>query len=408
VIPTKLTLKVGPNATASASITIENTGSDSELNERISLDINLGRKMVRTYRTAISALLAAACTLVLAMQTAAAEPATTGRGLWVGGTVFFSEFQGKALKQSGTPRAAIAFGSRAFFNPTSIVFDAHHNLWAGFGGVVGNRPAPVVEISAADIVALASGLAVKPQVIIDYPSNKPQAFVVPHSLGFDASGDLWVADADVHGLAEFTRNQIVHSGSPPANISIASQDFLPNVMRFDKSDNLWMAQFSVPPSAQQVLKFVPGDRAASGEPNPSLTIDLPDALKVADLGIDSAGNLWIAGGSSRGDALEMFSASDLAGSGEISPAAETMVTSSAFGVVFGGSCLGGIDFDHVGDLWVSVGTNNDECEAAQQVVEFTPGQLAIGGNQTPTVTIGQNKKKTNLFVPGPIRFGPSP
>jgi hypothetical protein len=61
----------------------------------------------------------------------------------------------------------------------------------------------------------------------------------------------------------------------------------------------------------------------------------------------------------------------------------------------------------LGDLWVSVGTNNDECEAAQQIIEFTPGQLSTGGDLTPSVTILQNKKQTNLIAPGPIRFGPT-
>jgi hypothetical protein len=366
--------------------------------------------MVRNYRTGIGAIALAAVGIVaFAIQIGAAEPAAIGRGLWVGGTKFFSEFQGKALKQSGTPRPLIAFGSRAIFDPTSMIFDRHNNLWVGFSGTtIGNGGAPVVEISAGDIAAIAAGITVLPKVTIGYPNKaKPQAFVVPHSLGFDAAGDLWVADADVHGLVEFTHKQIAHSGALPANISITAQDFLPNVMRFDGSDNLWLVQFGLPSNPQQLLKFAPSDRATSGPPNPSLVIDLPDALNVADLGFDSAGNLWIAGGSSHGDALEMFPASDLGGSVEISPEAETIVTSSAFGHVFGGSCLGGIDFDHLGDLWVSVGTNNDECEAAQQIIEFTPSQLSTGGDLTPSVTILQNKKQTNLITPGPIRFGPT-
>jgi hypothetical protein len=104
----------------------------------------------------------------------------------------------------------------------------------------------------------------------------------------------------------------------------------------------------------------------------------------------------------------MIPASDLGGSGQISPSASVMVTSSAFGLLVGtGSCLGGIDFDRSGDLWVSVGAKNADCEANTQVVKFTPGQLGTGGNLTPSVTIGENSKATNLFLPGPLRFGPA-
>jgi hypothetical protein len=96
--------------------------------------------MVRNYRTGIRAIaLAAAGIVAFAMQVAGAEPAAIGRGLWVGGTRYFSEFQGKALKSSGIPRARIAFGSNAFFDPTSMTFDRHNNLWAGFSGVNANR-----------------------------------------------------------------------------------------------------------------------------------------------------------------------------------------------------------------------------------------------------------------------------
>ena len=31
----------------------------------------------------------------------------------------------------------------------------------------------------------------------------------------------------------------------------------------------------------------------------------------------------------------------------------------------------------------------------------------MGGNLNPAVIIGQNNKKTNLFIPGPLRLGPT-
>ena len=86
-----------------------------------------------------------------------------------------------------------------------------------------------------------------------------------------------------------------------------------------------------------------------------------------------------------------------------SPSPSLIITSSAFG---SGWCLGGLDFDHSGDLWVSVVGSNGGCEADTQLVEFTPSQLSMGGNLTPSITISPNSKNTNLASPGPIRFGP--
>src|ERR1019366_5833136 len=64
--------------------------------------------MARNHRTRISSLaLAAAGILALSIRIAAAEPAAKekAQGLWVGGYQYISEFQGKALKKSGTPSA---------------------------------------------------------------------------------------------------------------------------------------------------------------------------------------------------------------------------------------------------------------------------------------------------------------
>jgi hypothetical protein len=96
----------------------------------------------------------------------------------------------------------------------------------------------------------------------------------------------------------------------------------------------------------------------------------------------------------------MFPAADLGAAGQISPLAAVTLTSPAFAGLEGtGSCLGGSDFDHSGDLWVC-GT------ATTQVVEFTPVQLTARGNLAPAVTISQNPTKTNLFLNGPLRLGP--
>jgi len=369
--------------------------------------------MTRNHMTKIGALsLAIAATFAFSIQIAAAASKAKQQGLWIGGEKYFSEFQGKALKHSGTSRPNLAFGSNLYFAPDSIAFDTHENLWAVFQGINDNLPAPALEITRGELAALKAGNLVHPKVIISRQGNSTVPFVDPQSIGFDAAGDLWVVDGGQQ-IVELLASQIQKSGGPTPKVTITSSVASPFRLRFDTSDNLWVVETQLPfnpTNPTQLWRFAPGDRMSSGSATPSLIVNLPDLFFFVDLAFDSSGNLWIAGPGSQGDALEMISASNLTGSGEVSPPAAVTVTSSAFGTLLGsGSCLGGIDFDSSGNLWVSVGTDNADCDGntPTQVVSFTPAQLSTGGNLTPSVAIGQNKRQTNLFLPGPLRFGPT-
>jgi hypothetical protein len=354
--------------------------------------------------------IAIVATLAFSIQIVAAQPAAKPQGLWVAGENYVSEFQGNALRKSGTPRANAAFGSTDFPTPVSITFDRHNNLWIAYGGV--NSP-PVIELSPAELASIKSGKPVRPKVILrSRQSGGPDPFIVPGSLAFDLAGDLWVSD-NYRGLLKFLPMQIKKSGAPSPTVLITAQpNFVPEAIRFDASDNLWMSQFQLPydPSnSLQMGRYAPGDRAASGPATPGLIMNLPDLVFPVSFAFDSAGNIWLAGSNSHNDELEMISATNLGDSGVTSPSAAVKITSSAFSNLPGkSSCFGGIDFDRSGNLWVSFGTSNGDCGfTTTALVEFTPAQLSTGGNLTPSVTIGQNMRKTNLFLPGQIRLGPT-
>jgi hypothetical protein len=365
--------------------------------------------MTRNHVSKIGALtLAIAATFAFSIQIAAAKSKAKQQGLWVGGEKYFSEFQGKALKQSGTPRANLAFGSSVFFAPISIAFDGHQNFWAVFSGINDNLPAPALELTRGQLAAIKAGNVVQPKVIISRQGNSTVPFVVPESIGFDASGDLWVIDGGQR-IVELLASQIKKSGGPTPNITITSANAIPTKLRFDGSDNLWVVEFQLPfdvTKPAQIWRFAESDRTSSGPANPGLMLNLPLDFVPADFAFDDSGNLWLAGNNLFGDSIVMFEAADLAGTGEITPTIGVSINSPAFGSST--NCIGGIDFDASGDLWVSVGS--DVCgngAVPDQLVEFTPAQLSTGGNLTPSVIIGENKRGTNLFTPGPLRFGPS-
>ena len=367
------------------------------------------QNMTRNHMTRICTL-AVSITAMLAASTqiAAAGSKANAQGLWVGGYKYFSEFQGNALLKSGTPKARLAFGSQVYNGPFSIAFDGRGDLWAVFYSINNNLPPPALEITKGDLTALASSGRAKAK-LITISGGPTDQFVIPVSIDFDAEGNLWVID-DGRRVVELLANELKKTSTQTPAVSIASQVATPSKLRFDRSNNLWVVEFPLPfdPSRPMIWRFTPSDRAVSSS-SPSLIVNLPDVtIPVVDFAFDSAGNLWIAGPGPHGDEIAMVSASDLSGSGEISPSAAVTINSAAFGLLDGsGSCLGGIDFDHSGNLWASVGADNADCSSDTQLVEFNPTQLTMGGNLDPAVIIGQNNKKTNLFIPGPLRFGPT-
>ncbi len=340
--------------------------------------------------------LAIVWSLAFSIQIAAAKPPSDAQGLWVANGNYISEFQGSALTSSGTPDAHLRFGVKDYIVPFSIAFDHHNNLWITDLSAYQGGHVAIIEVRRTDIRSLKRGTRAPSRII--HPTGISGKLFAWYGLGFDAGGDLLVTNSGQQ-LLDIPPDQLERRSPSPA-IAISLPEGFPPTLRFDSSDNLWVSVNS------QLWRFAPADRAASGAANPSLVVNLPADFGAQDLAFDGSENLWIAGEDFTTGAvneIKEISAGDLSGTGEITPPITATITSSAFGSVpgLGGVCLGGIDFDQSGDLWASA-----RCQFPH-LIEFTPSQLSIGGNLTPSITISPNRKKTNLSSPGPIRFGPT-
>jgi hypothetical protein len=215
-------------------------------------------------------------------------------GLWVGGGIFLSEFQGGALTRSGKPNANLRIGNPNFSQAAWLAFDKKRNLWFIYWSDLSSLP-QIVEITEGDIAAIANGEQVRAKVVLaDIGGPPPQLpFSGPDSIAFDASGDLWVSDFARKGIMEFLPDQIVTSGSPTPPVFIGAPNFNPGAMRFDDSANLWVAEYysTADLPTYHSWRFDPSDRIASGTPAPSLVIDFPGSFSADDIAFDTSGNL---------------------------------------------------------------------------------------------------------------------
>lgn len=369
----------------------------------------LGGTMTRSHRYSSVCMLTAV--LVIAVSASAAQ-AQKGKGpnygLWVLNTFFISEFQGNALVKGGVRGPRVLFGVRDLNAPVGIAWDNEQNLWLSFQDPSRGE---IVRLTPRQVQALASGQGVKDVVLLQ-DSKSYYPFNDPTNIGFDKEGDLWVVDGAISSLMKFTPDQIVVSGAPTPAVWIRAGLFVePSRMRFDSSDNLWVEwpKIGQVSGVDELVRFSPQDRTASGPPNPSLILDIPTSFGVNDFAFDGKGNLWIANVTATSPfetivELIMVPEDQIAGSGELplSPAITIVLPEFAQR-----PCVDdvSIDFDPFGALWVSGSPGETDCNQFEQVDKFTPEQLISSGNATSAVRLRPNRRETNFRGPR-IRVGP--
>jgi hypothetical protein len=259
------------------------------------------------------------------------------------------------LKNGGGIKAAkVAFDNPypLFDCPMALQFDKSGNLWVANSGRSYDTPS-IMEYSAAQ---LTTGGDVYPAAVFTSP-----VFRYIWDIKFDSSGNLWIAGdgmpgGDPEGIFELTSEQLAEPATP----------YFPLV---------------VMPSLELT----------------STTFDFPGAIAF-----DASGNLWVGGLTSPVLAL---AAADLSGSGTISPAPSVTinpVTIKKINSSFYDS--NGLAFDREGDLWVASGSSDGDAKNDfGTIAGFTPSQIASSGSPRPTLFLLADRI---IKYPGYLTFGP--
>jgi len=238
-----------------------------------------------------------------------------------------------------------------------IAFDANGNMWvADFNGY----------LYRYDATSLVGSGTPTPVVTID-----ATAYGSLVGLAFDASGNLWAGDFFNDRLLGYAPSQLAATGAPAPAVTIsASGSSLVNPagIAFDGHGNLWVANRS----GAKVVSFSPAQLAATGSPQPSVTLSTSGSSLAAPyaLAFDAGGNLWV---SNLVATVVRFDAAQLTSTGSPTPAATIANSSVGVNPV-------GLAFDANGALWVG---DNQTGQIASTLRRFTnPGALA--GNASPT------------------------
>jgi len=247
--------------------------------------------------------------------------------------------------------------------PQGLTFDSLGDLW-----VTSSNTNTVLEYPKSQL-AKASPV---PGIVLS--SGKLGSLNGPGSLVFDSSGDLWVANTSVSTVVEYSKDQLVKSGSPTPAVTISNNSFnAPYGVAIDSSGDLWVSD-----NAQQgspaVFEYAKS-QLAKASPTPERTLSLP-LNPIGDdtrsgLAFDSAGDLWVVNSSA--NSLVEFARGQLA---KASSSPSVTISSESNSL----NSPDDLAFDSSGDLWVANTGGNT-------VVEYSKSQLARSGSPTPVRTI---------------------
>jgi len=328
----------------------------------------------------------------------------TNQALWLSFGLGFSELKGAQIR--------IAFGSPDT-EPGAVTFDSNGNFWGTFCEAGGqNGLGLVFELTKKQLLKLKSGGGLK-AAKVEFEDPYP-LFDCPMALQFDKSGNLWVANSgrnyDTPSIMEYSAVQLTTGGKVyPATVFTSPVFSYVWDIKFDSSGNLWIAgdgPFGVGPDA--VFELTSEQLAESGSPyipvvvTPNLELTSKTFAFPGTIAFDQGGNLWVGG---YNPPLLAFAASELSGSGTISPAPFVTIDPTTVKKINSSFYAPtGITFDDQGNLWISSAqSDSDAKNDFGTITEFKADQIATSGSPKPNFFLLAN---SILRHPGPLTIGP--
>ena len=274
------------------------------------------------------------------------------------------------------------------YQPAHLIFDSSGNLWVTDYG--NNR---VLEFVPPFSIGMQASLVIgQPNFETSTPGTSQSGLNGQGGLAVDPSGNLWVADYGNNRVLEF---RPPFSTGMPASLVIGQKDFThafagtgskdklfrPNVVVFDRSNNLWVYDGG----NHRVLEFNP---PFSNGMSASLVIGQPDfetnrlsisqsgfSASLGDVAFDPSGDLWV-GDNSRVLEFRTPFSNGMNASLVIGQVSFTTQVASAGRTGLSGAF---ITTDSAGNLWVADYGNN-------RLLEFEP---PFSSDMGASLVIGQ-------------------
>ena len=171
------------------------------------------------------------------------------------------EFSKKQLKTGGDITPKVTILSSDLDGARNIAFDHKGNLW-----ISNDESNQIVEFAKK---GLAKGGTLTPAVIIS--DDGSESLDDCDGIGFDSDHNLWVANSDNNTIVEFAPSSLKTTGSSTPAVTIGATDGSlsgPVGIGFDAKGNLWVANFK----GDTVVEFLRSQIMSSGSPTPTVTI----------------------------------------------------------------------------------------------------------------------------------------
>ncbi len=314
-------------------------------------------------------------------------------GVWVanGGGADALHFSGAELHLSGNvninPKQKL--NTATLVSPQDTLFDSGLGMWLVDGGLGDGKGtgAALDHYTSVQLASLNTTSNPVPAIVI-----KSASFNFPQFAAFDADKNLWVSDSMNNVIFEFSAAQATTVSVVPivpvATITNASFNG-PLGIAFDADDNLWIDNnggTTVVEVASAVLKAAVGvtpvtlnTALLSQTIGGLMTINNPWGILF-----DSEGNLWISNeqlsvSKCAGSVVE-FLASQISGSGTITPTPNVVLTPTAVAGTFSLCDPNGITMSKQNNLVVANA-------AGDSLSRYSSGQITASGSPTPALFI---------------------